>query len=489
MTSAANLIRLEPAKGDAMSVSLQDGPSSRGESIRPIPLDQRTMTTRDLAILWGDLGVGVLVLVAGALLVPALGFWSALVAIVVGSVIGCSLLALAAAAGADHGVPTMVLFRPVLGIRGSWAPSVINVVQLVGWTAVELWAMSYVADLVVSRTFGFSARWLWLIVASIFCTALAVWGPIAVVRVWMGKFGAWAILAICGAVTVLALQTDGIGEILSRPGTGGLSFGIALDLVIALPVSWLPLVADYTRFSRSSKSATRGTFWGYLVANIWLYSLGALLVLAGGAEPSPAGLAAGILALAGGSIAGLLFLLGLLVGETDEAFADVYSAAISLQNIWPRLSQTVAVLAVAFVSTLLAAWLTMERYESFLFLIGSVFVPLFGLLVADYFVNRARRIDVDGLYSTTGPYWYRGGVRVSSLVPWIAGFALYHWILPTGPAWWTDSISGWVTPLSESFTWLNASIPSFALSFGLALALASRREPQRPSVGAHREAP
>lgn len=454
-----------------MSASLQDTTPQSGESIRPIPPSERTLTTRDLAILWGDLGVGVLVLVAGALLVPALGFWSAFAAIVVGSIIGCALLALGAAAGADHGVPTMVLFRPVLGIRGSWAPSVINVVQLIGWTAVELWAMSYVADLVVSRTFDFSARWLWLILASILCTGLAVWGPVSVVRVWMGKFGAWTILGICAAVTVLALQTDGIGELLGRKGTGGLSFGTALDLVIALPVSWLPLVADYTRFSRSSKAATRGTFWGYLLANIWLYSLGALLVLAGGAEPSPGGLAAGILALAGGSLAGILFLLGLLVGETDEAFADVYSAAISLQNIWPRLSQRVAVLGVAFVSTLLAAWLTMERYESFLFLIGSVFVPLFGLLTADYFVHRKRKIDVGGLYERTGPYWFGGGVRIASLVPWIAGFMLYHWILPTGPTWWTDWISGWATPLSADATWLNASVPSFVLSFVLTLVL------------------
>ena len=454
-----------------MSVSLQEETSPRADSIRPIPPSERTLGTRDLAILWGDLGVGVLVLVAGALLVPALGFWTALAAIVIGSIIGCALLAVGAAAGADHGVPTMVLFRPVLGIRGSWAPTVLNVVQLIGWTAVELWAMSYVADLVVSRTFDFSARWLWLILASVLCTGMAVWGPVAVVRVWMGKFGAWAILAICGAVTVLALQTDGIGEVLGREGTGGLSFGTALDLVIALPVSWLPLVADYTRFSRSARAATRGTFWGYLVANIWLYSLGALLVLAGGAEPSPGGVAAGILALAGGSLAGILFLLGLLVGETDEAFADVYSAAISLQNIWPRLSQTIAVVAVAFVSTLLAAWLTMERYESFLFLIGSVFVPLFGLLTADYFVRRRRRIDVAGLYERNGTYWFGGGVRVASLVPWIAGFVLYHWILPTGPAWWTDWISGWATPLSAGAGWLNASVPSFVLSFVLTLVL------------------
>ncbi len=100
-----------------MSVLLDERPSG-AEGIAPVPPSERRLTTRDLAILWADLGVGVLVLVAGALLVPALGFATAMASIVVGSVIGCALLALGGVAGADHGIPTMVLFRPVLGDRG-----------------------------------------------------------------------------------------------------------------------------------------------------------------------------------------------------------------------------------------------------------------------------------------------------------------------------------------------------------------------------------
>ena len=106
--------------------------------IDPVPRDRRVFSGLDLAILWGDLGIGLLVLVTGALLVPGLGFAAALLAIVVGSVIGVGLLSLVAVAGADHGIPTMVLFRPVLGLRGSWVPSFFNVLQLIGWTAVEL---------------------------------------------------------------------------------------------------------------------------------------------------------------------------------------------------------------------------------------------------------------------------------------------------------------------------------------------------------------
>jgi NCS1 family nucleobase:cation symporter-1 len=436
--------------------------------IAPIPEERRVLGAFDVAILWGDLGIGLLVLVTGALLVPALGFATAMISIIVGSVIGCLLLALAASAGARHGVPTMVLFRPVLGIRGSYAPSVLNALQLVGWTAVELWAMSLVADLVAERIFGFSARLLWLGVAAIVCLGLALWGPVEVVRVWMKRFGAWVITVICLIVTLLLLTSEGLGDALSAPGTGGFpTFGPALDLVIAMPISWLPLVADYTRFSTRSSGAFTGTFAGYLVANVWLYTLGALLVLSQGATPDPGGIAAGILALAGGSLAGLLFLIGLLVGETDEAFADIYSGAVSLQNLWPAAPQRGLALAIAAVATGLAAWLNMARYEAFLFLLGSIFVPLFGILTADHFVNRRGAMQMRSVYAEDGAY---AGVRMRAVVPWVVGFVAYHWAQPTGPGWWTDIVDVLPgSPLSASVPWLSASIVSFAAAFLLGL--------------------
>ncbi|MGH2694377.1 MAG: purine-cytosine permease family protein [Actinomycetota bacterium] len=439
--------------------------------IEPVPPHHRSLSTLDIAILWGDLGIGLLVLVAGALLVPALGFVEALAAIIVGSVIGVALLALGAVAGADHGVPTMVLFRPILGLRGSWLPSALNAMQLVGWTAVEFWAMSLVADLVSQRVFGFSARGLWLAIAAVICTVLALWGPIGVVRVWMKRGGAWIIGGILALVTILLLTSEGIGDALSFSGAGGWpTFGLGVDLVIAMPISWLPLVADYTRFARGPRSAGIGTFAGYLVANVWLYALGVLLVLSQQSSPDPSGIAAGVIAIAGGSIAGILFLVGLLVGETDEAFADMYSGAVCLQNIFPRASQRALTIGIAAVSVALAGTLTMAAYESFLFLIGSVFVPLFGILAAEYFVLRRRALRVEDLYRSDGRYWFTGGVKAAALIPWIAGFVVYHWIAPVGPAWWTDGVGSVLgSPLSERFEWIGGSLPSFAVAFSLAL--------------------
>ena len=202
-----------------------------------------------------------------------------------------------------------------------------------------------------------------------------------------------------------------------------------------------------------------GTLFGYLVANIWLYTLGALLVLGAGADPSPAGIAAGILAVGGGSIAGILFLVGLLVGETDEAFADIYSGAMSLKNIFPQVPRAAFVIAIAVVATSLAGWLTMERYESFLFLIGSVFVPLFGVFVADRYFGDGDRPESPG-------------VRVAPLVAWIVGVLVYHWVAPSGPAWWVDWLAGIATPLATTYPWLSASLLSFVVAAATALLLA-----------------
>ena len=419
--------------------------------IEPIPEHARRLSGFDLAVLWGDLGIGLLVLVTGALLVPSLGFAQAFVIIVVGSAIGVALLALVGAAGTADGVPTMVLFRPILGRVGSYLPSILNVAQLIGWTAVELWAISFVADLVAAEAFGIEARGLWLAFAAIVCTGLALWGPVGVTRVWMERFGAWVIVGISAAVTVLVVTQDGIGAALAAPGEGTWpTTGAALDLVIAMPISWLPLIADYNRFGRTRRGSFGGTFIGYFLANVWLYTLGVLLVLGAGAAASPAGIAGGILAVAGGTIAGVLFLVGLLVGETDEAFADIYSGAMSFKNVFPRVPRAVFVIAIAAISTALAGWLTMERYESFLFLIGSVFVPLFGVFVGErYFVRRRSS---------------RAPLRYGPLAAWIAGVLVYHWIAPTGPDWWVDSLGRIAHPLAIHAPWLSASIPSFLVA-------------------------
>ena len=466
----SNLIRVTPAEGASLGsvterlerVLEREAPTW---GIRPVPLERRRLSGLDLAVLWGDLSVGLLVLVTGALLVPALGFPRALLAIVVGSLLGCLPLAVVGLAGEREGVPSMVLFRPVLGLRGSFLPSALNLLQLVGWTAVEFWAMGQVANVASSELFGLDAPTLWLAVVAVLCTTLAVGGPVLVVRRWLERFGIYVLLGATAWITVRALATGDLGAIWRGPGEGGMPFWLAVDLVIVMPVSWLPLVADYDRFARPGTHGFAGTYLGYLVGNVWFYSLGALLVLAAGATADVLGIGGAIAGVAGGA----LLLLALLVGESDNAFANLYSSAVSIQNVVPDAPQRWLVLGLGAAAFGLALTLSMDRYELFLLLIGSVFVPLFGVFAADWLVRSGGRYGQERLFASTGVRWL-------AFVPWLVGFVLYHWSVPTGPQGWVDAMEtvfhGWFgLPFPLFGSAIGASLPSFGAAFGLALLL------------------
>ena len=452
--------------------------------IRPVPDRLRRLSGLDLAVLWGDLSVGLLVLVTGALLVPALGLPRAMLAIVVGSVIGCLPLALVGLAGSREGVPGMVLFRPILGTRGSFLPSGLNLVQLVGWTAVEFWAMGAVANVASERLLGFDASHLWLAVVAVVCTGLAIGGPIVVVRRWLERFGIYVLLASGAWITVRVLAAADPGSLWHRPGIGGLPFWLAVDLVIVMPVSWLPLVADYNRFQRKGSRGFVGTYWGYLAGNIWFYGLGAFLVLAVGAIPDVVGIGTSIATVTSGS----LLLFALLAGESDNAFANIYSSAVSVQNIVPEAPQRWLIGGIGGASFVLALFGSMERYEVFLFLLGSVFVPLAGVFVADYFVRRGGRYAEAELFDGSGVRWW-------ALAPWGAGFLLYQWSVAPGtlPAGWTDAMltlfHAWLRlPFPLFHSSLGASLPSFALAFVLTLVRPATRRHDETSAGERRPA-
>jgi putative hydroxymethylpyrimidine transporter CytX len=316
------------------------------------------------------------------------------------------------------------------------------------------------------------------------CTALALGGPILLVRRWLERFGAWVVAGVAAWITIRLLTTANLGAIWRQPGQGGLPFWLAVDLVIVMPVSWLPLVADYNRFAKKARSSAAGTFGGYALGNAWFYALGALLVVGSGlTDASPAGIGQGIASLAGGWIV----LLALLVGETDEAFADIYSAAVSSQNLLTRISQRRAILAVAAAGTALAVWLGLHpsvalgNYESFLFLMGSVFVPLFGVFVGDYFLAGRGRVTDEAFDRG------RAGRKVNgrAFLAWVVGFLVYQWSVPTGPQVWKDAmqtlLDDWLRlpyPLAGS-KW-GASIPAFLAAMALyALLTVLTRRPER----------
>jgi nucleobase:cation symporter-1, NCS1 family len=422
----------------------------------------------DTLLLWGNLSISLLVIVLGAFLVPALSLKSALGAILIGALAGNLLLGLAGMIGADARVPGMVLLRAPLGQRGSFVPTVLNVAQNLGWSTFELIIISTAAATLSDRVFGFSERWLWAIVFGVVSVALGLLGPIGFVRRYVRKFAAWAVLASIVYLTWWVLDKSSLHAFWAAPAEGGMTFGQGVDLVVASVISWTPLAADYTRFARDRRSAFFGTGIGYFVPTVWCFTIGCLLVLSRGIsvpEEIPAAVAAGS--------AGILALLALTVDESDEAFADIYSTAVSIQNVLPRVGQRLLIVVVGALATIGAIVIDLRNYQTFLLLLGSVFVPLFGVLLADWLVAGAHysRADVFGSPAT----------RPEQLVAWLIGFGLYQWLSAgsgTYPGWWEDMLSH-VNPGHAGYT---ASLPAFAVSFCLAALAALRYRRPRAAL-------
>ncbi len=429
--------------------------------IDPVPERLHVLSALDSTLLWGNLSVSLLVIVIGALLVPALSLRDALLAIVVGAVAGNALLGLAALIGADARVPGMVLLRAPLGRRGSYAPTVLNVAQNVGWSTFELIIIAAAAAALSQHVFGWSGRWLWTIAFGVLSWGLGMLGPIGFVRRYLRKFASWALLFAMGYLTYWAISKSHLHAYWARPGKGGFpSFGQAVDLVIGSVVSWTPLAADYTRFARTRRGAALGAGLGYFVPTIWCVGLGILIVLArgvGDAQALPAAVAA-----AGG--VAFVALLAITIDESEKAFADIYSTAVSIQNLLPRMSQRLLITLVSAVATGLALVLNLGNYQDFLYLLGSFFVPLFGVLAGDWLAT--------GAHYTRARLFDAPAFRLEQLGAWVVGFCLYQWLSPVGPSWWTDLVAH-THPGNVSFT---ASLPSFAASFALAFgfALAAR---------------
>src|SRR3954471_22940062 len=379
----------------------------------------RLLGIRDGLGLWGNLGISLLLPVAAVyVVVPGGSLVGTMAAVVVGAAIGSALLGAGAAAGAREGVPAMVLLRGLLGRRTSYLPTALNLLQCVGWATFEVLIIAESA----ARALG-TPRWPWVLVAGGLATLMAL-RPLGAVRL-LSRYAVWASIAAIAYLFVRALSSP--LHPITEPGAA--SFWTAVDIVVALPVSWFPLAADYARDARSARAAFTGSAVGYGTAAVVMFALGVLALAAygrGGMDVIGALLAVPL---------GLLALLLLVVLELDEAFANIYSTAISAQNIGGRVDRRILALAVGVVATLLALTFDITAYQSFLYLIGAVFVPLVAVFSIAYFLTPRGQWDV----SKTAP------ARPLFLLPWAAGFVAYQLTLPTyfqGPgagwtAWWS----------------------------------------------------
>ena len=422
--------------------------------IEPVPERLRVLGVLDSFLLWTNLGISLLVLVSAAYF--GLSLKQALLATVVGAAIGNAMLGVAGYIGADARVPTMVLQRAPLGQRGSYLATALNVLQCLGWSVFEITIIAIAAGALSERVFGVHLVWMWKLVFGAVGLVLALLGPIGFVRRFVRKIGVWAVGASIVYLAVWILEHGHLGRLWHAGGSGG-SFWLGVDLVIALSVSWIPLVADYTRFSRTPRAGLLGAGLGYFFPSLFQFGFGAILVLS---HPSISGPTDVLTTIAAGGVASFLALLALTVDETDEAFANIYSTAVSLQNFLPRTSQRLLIVSVSVAATAISLGINLTNYQQFLLLLGAFFVPLFGVLLADWLLAGRHYTEADIF---RGPSWRPGMIGA-----WLVGFCLYEWIAQTsGLGFWTRFLAGLHPPHGG----IGASLPSFAVSFGLALAV------------------
>jgi putative hydroxymethylpyrimidine transporter CytX len=426
--------------------------------IEPVPPPMRRLRAFDVAALWGNLGISLLLPIVAAFLIPGLSFVQAVGAIVVGVVIGNLMLGYAGLIGAQTGAPAMVLMRPSLGRSGSYVPTVLNVLQNIGWGAFELLIIGTAAAAISQRVFGAGGRPMWTIAFGAIVTLMAVGGPLVVVRRWISRYAVWLVIASSVYLTIYVLRSAPLETFIDASGDGSTTFWGGVDLVISMPISWIPLAADYTRFARSARAGFVGTSVGYAIAHAWFYFLGVILILSQVATnpENPTGFVAAVLAVP----AGLLALGILAVDESDEAFANVYSASVSVQNAFPKLSQRKLSIGIGAICTVLAVAIPLVEYENFLLLIGAVFVPLFGVLAAHHAVVRRGYTHAD-IYEQTSAF------RPWGATAWLLGFIAYNWCNPGTVGWWTSAMDAMFGAVGspEAPSWLGASIAAFVVAF------------------------
>ncbi|MBM1180860.1 nitrate reductase [Pseudomonas lundensis] len=378
-----------------------------------VPADQRVFGARDLFSLWFSLGIGLMVLQTGALLAPGLGLSGGLLAIFLGTLVGVALLASVGVIGCDTGLSSMAALKLSLGSRGALLPALLNVLQLIGWGAFEIIVMRDAASLLGARAFSdasvFSNPLLWTLFFGVLATLLAVSGPLTFVRKVLRKWGIWLLLAACLWLTWNLFSKADLGALWAQKGDGSLPLAVGFDIAIAMPLSWLPLIADYSRFGKRAKKVFGGTAAGFFLGNVWLMSLGVAYTLAF----APSGeVNALLLALAGAGL-GIPLLL-ILLDESENAFADIHSAAVSGGVLW-RLKVEHLALVIGVICTLIACFAPLAQYQNFLLLIGSVFAPLFGVVLVDHFLVRKRSAQV-----TTALFCW------PALLAWAGGVSTYH---------------------------------------------------------------
>ncbi|MGN8200140.1 putative hydroxymethylpyrimidine transporter CytX [Salinisphaera sp. RV14] len=368
--------------------------------------------------LWFGAAVSLSEMLAGTLLAP-LGVGRALVAIVLGHVIGTTLLVAAGLIGSRENQSAMGTAGAAFGSAGRRLFAALNVLQLVGWTAIMLATGARQFASLAGHLGAVGPIGLWIGVLG-----LLVAGWAAFARAGIGRLNTLAVVLLIGLLLAVFVRLFFVAGAAPAPMATSMRFGAALELVVVMPLSWLPLVADYNRHATSGGAAAVFTWLGYAIGSAWMYAIGLLMALHFG------GLDLG--ALVSGAPALVAALAVIVLSTVTTTFMDTYSAGVSLRHVAPVASPRVLALAMTAIGTVIALVAPNSAYEGFLYTIGALFSPLYAVVLARYFAL-GERVDEPGVLA-----WPALGV-------WAMGVASYYGFLALD------------TPI-------GATLPSFAVT-------------------------
>ena len=348
-------------------------------------------------LIWFGAGVSLAEILTGTAFAP-LGFQKGILAIIIGHIIGCTMLFLAGVIGGKTRRSAMETVKMSFGQNGGVFFSFLNVLQLVGWTAIMIYDGALAADGVLN-----TGRWVWCLVIG---ALIIVWILVGITN--LGKINTIAMAALFILTLVLCKVIFFSGAAGNVDTSEARSFGAAVELAVAMPLSWLPLISDYTREAEEPVKATAVSAVVYGIISCWMYVIGMGAAIYTGEYDI-----AQIMVKAGLGIAGLLIIVFSTVTTT---FLDAYSAGISAESVFSKLNGKYAAVAVTVIGTVGAIVYPMDNITDFLYLIGSVFAPMIAIQIADFFILKR----ADSLSDA---------IDVTNIVIWIVGFVLYRYLM------------------------------------------------------------
>ena len=348
-------------------------------------------------LIWFGAGVSLAEILTGTAFAP-LGFQKGILAIIIGHIIGCTMLFLAGVIGGKTRRSAMETVKMSFGQNGGVFFSFLNVLQLVGWTAIMIYDGALAADGVLN-----TGRWVWCLVIGVL---IIVWILVGITN--LGKVNTIAMAALFILTLVLCKVIFFSGAAGNVDTSEAMSFGAAVELAVAMPLSWLPLISDYTREAEEPVKATAVSAVVYGIISCWMYVIGMGAAIYTGEYDI-----AQIMVKAGLGIAGLLIIVFSTVTTT---FLDAYSAGISAESVFSKLNGKYAAVAVTVIGTVGAIVYPMDNITDFLYLIGSVFAPMIAIQIADFFILKR----ADSLSDA---------IDVTNIVIWIVGFVLYRYLM------------------------------------------------------------